>query len=224
MTKRKRTHLYMCAGLIWVTLASYSEALGGAVIEGAVDLGDPPRRPRAVERYGAGGAEPAAPPARPPAVVYLEGPFDSSGAPSAGEMPQMLQKNLQFEPVVLPVQVGTTVAFPNEDAVYHNVFSYASSKSFDLGRYQGTEGAPTVTFDAPGVVSVFCEIHSHMRSVILVLDSPYFVVTDAKGVFRLEDLPTGKFVLKAWVNEKTVYAREVTLEDGDTLKVNFAKP
>jgi hypothetical protein len=62
-----------------------------------------------------------------------------------------------------------------------------------------------------------------MRSVILVVDTPYFTVTDSEGAFRLENLPDGRYSLKAWVNEKTVYSGEVTLKDGETLKINFPK-
>jgi len=224
MINKSGNRLLVGMGVFAISLITVPEARGTASIVGVVELGDPPRRQRAVKRYSAGRPNPEAKPERPPAVVYLEGTFSDSGEAPLDGRPRMLQKNLQFVPAVLPVLVGTTVAFPNEDSVYHNVFSYASTRSFDLGRYRGTEGAPTVTFDTPGAVSVFCEIHSHMRSVILVLESPYFTVTDAGGTYRLKDLPAGAYVLKAWVNEKTEYSAEVTLKEGETLEVDFTKP
>ena len=115
------------------------------------------------------------------------------------------------------------MSFPNEDDTYHNVFSYSKVKRFDLGRYRGRESIPTVTFDKPGAVRVFCEIHNHMRAVILVLESPHFTTTDGEGVYRLENIPPGKYILKAWVNEKKTFSREVELEAGQTLSMSFGQ-
>lgn len=194
----------------------------GATVEGAVDLGPPPRQPRLNKRYGDSAEQSMPMPKAPPAVVYLEGDFAAQLSPPA-EQPALLQQGLAFHPRVLPVVVGTTVSFPNDDDTYHNVFSYSPAKRFDLGRYRGREGVPTVTFDEPGVVKVFCEIHNHMRATILVLETPYFVTTDEDGKYQLENLPPGKYTLTAWVNDRKVLSKPVDLKDEETVNVNFGK-
>jgi len=160
------------------------------------------------------------PPDPPTAIVYLEGQFPGVSATNA-PVAILAQKSFQFAPGLLAVQTGTAVSFPNMDDCYHSVFSYSKSKRFDLGRYRKDEKAPVLVFDKPGVVKLFCEIHQHMRGIILVLDSPYFTKTDGKGEYRLEHVPAGKFTLKAWVDEKTVWERPVEISDGTVLHVDF---
>ena len=113
------------------------------------------------------------------------------------------------------------VEFPNHDDLYHNVFSYSKTKRFDLGRYRKDEKPAAQLFDKPGVVKLNCEIHEHMRGIILVLDTPYFTKTDTNGHYRLESLPAGRFTLKAWLNEKITLQREVELDTGKILVVDF---
>jgi len=161
------------------------------------------------------------PPDPPVAVVYLEGNFTATSATNASSV-KMEQKHYQFAPGILAIQKGTSVEFPNLDDAYHNVFSYSRARRFDLGRYRKDEKPAALTFDKPGVVKLYCEIHEHMRGTILVLDSPYFVKTDAAGKYRLQHLPAGKFTLKAWINEKTVLQKLVGLKDGDVLKIDFS--
>ena len=123
---------------------------------------------------------------------------------------------------MLPIQVGTKVEFPNEDDTYHNVFSYSPAKRFDLGRYRPDERPiPWQLFDKPGLVILRCDIHEHMRAVILVLDTPYFVTTDTDGRFRLSGLPAGQFTLKAWLSSKTTLEVPVDLKTNSTLRVNL---
>ncbi len=155
----------------------------------------------------------------PVAVVYLEGPF---GKPAKPRVAQILQKDLTFVPSLLPVQVGTRVEFPNLDDTYHNIFSFSPPKRFDLGRYRSDETpVPSQVFDAAGLVTLRCDIHEHMRALILVLDTPHFVITDAAGSFRLPDLPEGRYVLKAWVDSKTTREKTVELKGDLPLRVDF---
>lgn len=193
-----------------------------AVIEGKVTLPKPEPMVAAPPRY-AGQVGEIAPPDPPRAVVYLEGQFPNTPAPPPFTK-EVLQEGMQFRPALLPVQVGTKVAFPNRDDFYHNVFSYSKPKRFDLGRYRKNDQPPIETFDKPGVVKLYCEIHGHMRGVILVLDTPYFSTTDTNGVYRLDKLPPGNYRLKAWIDEKRVYEKPVELEPGKTLHVNFETP
>jgi hypothetical protein len=134
----------------------------------------------------------------------------------------MVQNDLMFTPSLLAVQVGTRVEFPNLDDTYHNIFSYSPAKRFDLGRYRSDElPVPSELFDVPGLVTLRCDIHEHMRALILVLDTPHFAVSDAQGQYRLEGLPAGRYVLKAWLDSKTTLERAVLLQAGSTLKADF---
>ncbi len=119
------------------------------------------------------------------------------------------------------MEVGTKVEFPNLDDTYHSVFSYSPAKRFDLGRYPtGEKPAPFLIFDRPGLVTLHCDIHEHMRGLILVLDSPYFTITDAAGHYRLTNLPAGHFVVKAWIDSETTRERPVDLKSGAVLHVD----
>lgn len=155
----------------------------------------------------------------PLAVVYLEGTFPKRN-PTVTK--QMAQKDLEFVPALLPVQVGTRVEFPNLDDTYHNIFSFSPAKRFDLGRYRSNETPiPSVVFDVPGLVTLRCDIHEHMRALILVLDTPYFTLSDPDGHYRLSGLPAGQYTLKAWLTSKTTREQSVSLTNGVTLKADF---
>ena len=155
----------------------------------------------------------------PVAVVYLDGQF---GSKPEGTIVRMEQKDLVFVPQLLPVQVGTRVEFPNLDDTFHNIFSYSRAKRFDLGRYQGDEKpVPSVLFDTPGLVSLRCDIHEHMRGIILVLATPYFVITDTSGNYSLKGLPAGTYKLRAWLDSKTSLEQTVVLEEETHLKVDL---
>ena len=190
-----------------------------AVIEGRVELPKSRTAPVMNKRYEVvtrGGAIATSPAI---AVVYLEGPFPKTGAPA---MKQMNQKDLSFVPLLLPVQVGTKIEFPNLDDTYHNIFSYSPTKRFDLGRYRSDERPiPAQIFEAPGLVTLRCDIHEHMRGLILVLNSPYFVKTEPDGRYRLSGLPAGTFKLKAWLDSRTTLERPVELKAGASLRVDL---
>jgi len=137
-------------------------------------------------------------------------------------MKQIAQKDLAFVPSLLPAQVGTRVEFPNLDDTYHSIFSYSPAKRFDLGRYRPEERPiPSEVFSNPGLVTLRCDIHEHMRGLILVVDTPYFVVTDADGRFRLSGLPSGRYTLKAWIDSKTTREAPVELKNGETQHIDF---
>jgi plastocyanin len=190
-----------------------------ATIEGRVQLPKTSAAPVMIKRYEIvtnGGIIATKPPL---AVVYLEGSFPKRN-PTAEK--QMVQRDLNFVPALLPVQTGTKVAFPNLDDTYHNIFSFSPAKRFDLGRYRPDERPiPSVVFDMPGLVTVRCDIHEHMRGLILVLDTPHFVLSDAEGRFRLSGLPAGRHKLKAWISSRATLERPVELTGGSTLSVNL---
>jgi len=193
--------------------------LGQASVEGRVELPKPLHAPVMNKRYGIVAFGGVLSPFPPVAVVYLEGSF-----PPAGPLPtaRMVQKDLMFAPSLLPVQVGTRVEFPNLDDTYHNIFSYSPAKRFDLGRYRSDERPiPSELFDVAGLVTLRCDIHEHMRALILVLATPHFVVSDTQGRYRLDGLPAGHYLLRAWVDSKTTLERPVSLQDGSTLHADF---
>lgn len=190
-----------------------------ATVEGRVKL--PKARGADVmdKRYDISGEPAVIEPDPPSAVVYLEGDFPAPKTPPQAEMPQ---KNFEFAYPLLAVRVGTVVSFPNLDDTYHNIFSYSKPKKFDLGRYKGDEKpVPSVTFDKPGAVVLHCDIHEHMRAIILVLETPYFQHTDLEGNYKLTNLPAGHYKLKAWIDSKTLIEHEVDLKAGAHLHIDF---
>src|SRR4051812_45445473 len=207
--------------LCFIAFASAAHvSFGQASVEGRVDLPKTKSAPLMAKRYEvvtSGGVLATNPPL---GVVYLEGAVSKS-APVATK--QVAQKDLAFVPALLPIQVGSKVEFPNlEKDTYHNIFSYSPAKRFDLGRYRpGETPVPFQVFDVPGLVTLRCDIHEHMRGLILVLATPHFTTTDESGHFRLSGLPAGHYTLKAWVDSRTTREHPVDLKSGSTLHVDF---
>src|ERR1700761_1604227 len=134
----------------------------------------------------------------PSAVIWLK-PLQSGSAPavSAGKF-TLLQKNKMFTPHLLVVPVGSSVAFPNADPFFHNVFSLFDGKRFDLGLYEAGS-TRSVVFSRVGVSYIFCNIHSEMSAVVIALDTPFFSAADEGGLFRMQDVPDGDYTLRVWV-------------------------
>lgn len=130
-------------------------------------------------------------------VVYLEGLMGAGALDSSRPNPQVRQRDLQFVPALTVVVQGTTVDFPNDDRVFHNVFSFSEAAKFDLGLYK-SGSSKSVTLRKAGVVNVYCNIHPEMISQIKVLDSSYFAVVGSDGSFRIERVPVGGYPLVAW--------------------------
>lgn len=128
-------------------------------------------------------------------IVWLDAPH----APRTPQREKVVldQRNLTFYPHVLAVRVGTTVEFPNHDRVFHNVFSFRDGKRFDLGLYP-VGAVREVTFGKAGLSRLFCNIHPEMSAYVMAVDTPYFGVSDAKGRFKLPDVPAGSFTYHAW--------------------------
>jgi plastocyanin len=157
-------------------------------------------------------------------VVYLDAApsLEGRGRPTGGGL-AIRQEGLAFSPHVLPVLKGSIVAFPNTDPVFHNVFSLSRAASFDLGRYPRGE-AKSVRFDAPGVVKVFCHIHSDMSAVVLVLDNPFFAVPGAAGDFRIDGIPPGEYRAMAWHERARPVSLSVRIAPGASTPAEFAIP
>ena len=130
-------------------------------------------------------------------VVYLDTAPRSAFDERDPGRAVMDQRNERFVPHVLAVMVGTIVDFPNSDLIYHNVFSLSRAKRFDLGRYAAGK-SKGVRMDRPGVVRVFCDIHSHMNAFVLVFNHPFFDVTDVDWHFELPSVPSGTYTIVGW--------------------------
>lgn len=133
------------------------------------------------------------------------------GAAVHGHTVEIAQRDKQFVPAVVVVQRGTRVVFPNYDAVYHNVFSSTSRHPFDLGSYRAGDSPRAVEMTTPGVVDVFCNMHSKMHASILVVPGPLWTRVAPDGSFRLDNVPVGTRKLVAWSPRTSAAERTVEL-------------
>jgi plastocyanin len=165
-------------------------------------------------------------------VIYLEG--DSTTFPASPERADryrhgsIAQRDERFVPHVLPVLRGAVVQFPNEDNVYHNVFSLSSEaapngKGFDLGRYpKGSSKA--WTFDTPGTVLVFCHIHQDMSAVVLVRPNPYFASPADDHHYLIDDVPPGDYTIVGWHERANAVVKRIHVVAGQTTTMDFNIP
>jgi plastocyanin len=152
------------------------------------------------------------------AVVWLE----ANGAPSPATQQKVVvdQRNLAFFPQVLAIRVGTTVEFPNNDKVFHNVFSWRDGKKFDLGMYP--KGAvKRIVFDTPGLARLFCNIHPNMAAYIMAVDSPYFAVSNDKGSFAIAGVPQGTYTYHAWRAGGQPLTGSITVDGDKALEIRW---
>jgi plastocyanin len=153
-------------------------------------------------------------------VVYLQsaprGAFEQTEPGRA----VMDQRNETFVPHVLAITTGTTVDFPNSDRIYHNVFSLSKPAKFDLGRYP-VGRSRAIRFDRPGIVRVFCDIHSHMNAFILVFSHPYFALSDTEGHYRIDNVPPGTYQVVAWNEGVTSDPKPAVVPDGAATELDF---
>jgi plastocyanin len=158
-------------------------------------------------------------------VVYIEGSLGTNSSASTNleevATTRIAQEGAVFSPHVLPIMVGTTVEWPNNDRIYHNVFSMSDAKQFDLGLYKGNPPDKRVTFDKPGRVDVFCSIHTSMNCIVLVLENPYFAATDGNGNYTIPNVPPGRYKLKAWHERLPAAEREIIVPTNGEVKVDF---
>jgi len=153
-------------------------------------------------------------------VVYVKDAPRTAAPPMRAEI---RQRNENFVPRIVAVTVGSTVDFPNDDPIYHNVFSLSRTKTFDLGRFpQGRSRGER--FDKPGVVKVFCQIHSHMSATVMVFDHPWFAIPDEGGMFELSGVPPGMHQVTAFHERLGDTTQQIRVEGGRAASVDFVLP
>lgn len=206
---RMKAILFVCMALV-----AFVPAVGrAAMITGTVTVAQrqatPP--PRYVTRSGDHQEHASQASALIAVVVEPVGGGTLPSSDAATDAPQvMAQEGTAFVPNLLIVPQGGVVSFPNHDPIFHNVFSYSSVKSFDLGRYPRGE-TRTVTFNAPGVVRIFCEIHASMYASIVVTASPWHALVPSGSDFAFRDLPAGDYHVLAVDAAGRISSTDVTL-------------
>lgn len=153
-------------------------------------------------------------------VVYLEPTPALMAVQTMPTRSRMDQRDERFVPRLLAITTGSTVEFPNNDTTFHNVFSLSRPRTFDLGRYPpGKNGA--IRFDRPGIVPVFCDIHSHMSAYILVFTHPFFAISDEGGRYSIADIPAGSYAVSVWSELGQSPSRRVTIGVDSPVEADF---
>lgn len=192
------------AGLVLLVPAARAVPAAAGTIRGQVELSGGTAHAAKLNPYPGranalpGGAAPAAAGGVTETVVFVDKlPAGLAvPAPPAGR-PELEQRGQAFGPRVLAIQQGTTVEFPNRDPIFHNVFSVSPARRFDLGKYPKGQSR-RVRFDKPGLINVYCDIHSDMAAYIYVVPHHVFARPNAAGKFSLPELPAGTYTLRTW--------------------------
>jgi plastocyanin len=193
------------AALLGVDLAHGEAAPGAGSVRGSVEL---------LRRKVFGGLGPSDD--HSGVVIYVTG-FQSE-APH--EVALLTQRDTKFVPRLLPIVRGQTVNFPNEDGIYHNVFSPSPLATFDLGQYKGTDAPRSVEFQRTGLVPVFCNIHPQMLSYVAVLENDAYAMTAPDGTFAIDGLPTDvDLTLNAWIPGAKRVSVPLRVAPGETREV-----
>ncbi|HEY2434593.1 MAG TPA: hypothetical protein VGI12_18110 [Vicinamibacterales bacterium] len=222
---RSRAELSILAALVaaWLLAPSPSLASAAGRIEGRVTISVPVSAAPPSAAYGSRRLAPApAPQSEVTNVIVFvkDAPAPASVAPMRASI---AQENETFVPHVVAITSGSTVEFPNGDPFFHDVFSLSRGGSFDLGSYPKGR-SKSERFPRPGLIKVYCHLHSHMTASIMVFDHPYFAVPAADGSFTIDDVPSGTFTVTAWHERIGDNSQRVTVEAGHAAALQFALP
>jgi plastocyanin len=153
-----------------------------------------------------------------PAFVYVR---DVSERIARNKTEEIQQIDKQFVPQVIAVQRGTRVSFPNKDNIFHNVFSLTQGNAFDLGSYRSGDKPASYVFTEPGVVEIFCNLHSQMNASVLVVPNHYFAKVGSDGRYQIPGVPKGKHSLVAWTPNVPPMVKPVVVRGGQDASVDF---
>jgi plastocyanin len=196
---------------------------GPTLVRGRVGIGIPvsTRRPSAAYATRAVPAPPLAPVSEVRnVVVFLK---DAPARPMPPVRVEIVQRNETFVPRVVAVPIGSIVAFPNADPIYHNVFSLSRARAFNLGRYPRGQSKEE-RFDKLGIVRVFCDIHSHMSATVIVFNHPWFAIPDEAGRYEVPDFPPGGRAITAWHERLGDTTQRIQVEAGRATVADFTLP
>jgi len=148
------------------------------------------------------------------AIVWFSGSIRSKALANA----MVDQRNRSFIPHVSVVTVGTKVDFPNNDIIFHNVFTEFNSTKFDLGNYpKGTKRSQV--FGQTGLAVIMCSIHPDMGAYVMVVDTPYYAITDKKGDYHISDVPSGRYGVQVWHESGAKASFETTTSDNSHIDI-----
>ncbi|MFZ5470984.1 MAG: carboxypeptidase regulatory-like domain-containing protein [Myxococcota bacterium] len=156
----------------------------------------------------------------PATTVYVEGKLPSKARPAPKKEAEIIQKAAEFSPKALVVPTGTRLHFPNQDRIFHNVYSLTPGNEFDLGLYR--DGASrSAVLNRPGEVEVYCNLHPQMKAKVLVVENDFFAPIQPDGTYLLKDLPAGTYTLAVWSPEHKADRRQVVIPAKGSARVDF---
>lgn len=217
-----RNSVLLVAAVFGLALTIEPAAQTAGSVRGRVSIGIPVTAKRATSTYSRSVPTVALAPESElrHVVVYVK---DAPSTPAPPMRAEIRQQNENFVPRVVAITVGSTVDFPNDDSIYHNVFSLSRTKTFDLGRFPKGKSRGE-RFDKPGVVKVFCQIHSHMSATVMVFDHPWFAIPDEQGNFDLSGVPAGTHQITAWHERLGDTTLPLRVESGRPATIDFVLP
>lgn len=153
-------------------------------------------------------------------VVFVDGISTPYQAQQPQDIPRIGHKGKRFSPEIMPIVRGSSIDFFNDDNIFHNVFSLSKTKPFDLGVYpKGT--SKLVSFDRTGLVKIYCNLHPNMVGNILILNNPYYAVTDTNGDYSINGVPDGQYRLRVWHELSAEIDKSIDLTEGNSHSHSF---
>jgi plastocyanin len=156
-------------------------------------------------------------------VIYLEGPAVAAQNTVDSSPPQVQQLNRRFMPDLVVVPAGSTVAFPNMDPIFHNIYSLSKPRSFDLGNYDKGQ-TRKVTFPKPGIVEIYCHLHPNMQATVVITPNRWFTRPDRNGQYRIPDVPPGQYTLVAWHKSAGFFRKAIVIDSAHDATADFFIP
>jgi plastocyanin len=156
-------------------------------------------------------------------VIYLQGPISTESGGAGAAATEIEQLDRRFTPDLVVIPAGATVAFPNMDPIFHNIYSLSRAKSFDLGSYDKGQ-TRKISFPKPGIVEVYCHLHPNMEATIVVTPNRWYARPDRTGQYRIPNVPPGQYTLVAWHKSAGFFRKSIVIEAGHDSVADFFIP